>query len=116
MHFEQHTELEIVDSLDDFESSRSIKGTQVPNFEMLDARIAPSREGQIGGRKAQKEDWLLRGRQIAHMICDHIQAIGARDYADPFSITLRNDDVQEFDTSRQLDHHAKPAHLREQGE
>ena len=43
----------MVDSLDDFESSRPIKGTQVPNFEMLDARIASSREGQTGGPKAQ---------------------------------------------------------------
>ena len=36
------------------------------------------------------------------MICDDFRVTGARDrvldYADLFSITLRNDDVQEFDT------------------
>ena len=33
-------EVEMVDSVDDFESSRSVEGTQFPNFEMLDAKIA----------------------------------------------------------------------------
>ena len=53
-------------------------------------------------QKAQKEDRFLRGRQIAYMIHDYFQSTGAHDtvldYADLFSITLRNDDVQEFDT------------------
>ena len=53
-------------------------------------------------QKAQKEDRFLRGRQIAYMIYDYFRVTGAHDavfdYADLFSITLRNDDVQEFDT------------------
>ena len=53
-------------------------------------------------QKAQKEDRFLRGRQIAYMIYEYFQVTGAHDavldYADLFSIILRNDDVQEFDT------------------
>ena len=33
-------EVEMVDSVDDFQSSSSIRGIQMPNFEVLDARIA----------------------------------------------------------------------------
>ena len=35
-------EVEMVDSLDELKSSRSIAGENFPNFEMLDARIASS--------------------------------------------------------------------------
>ena len=33
-------EVELVDSLDDLESSLSIRGISMPHFEVLDARIA----------------------------------------------------------------------------
>ena len=53
-------------------------------------------------QKAQKEDPFLRGRQIAYMIYDHFRVTGAHDtvldYADLFSITLHNDNVQDFNT------------------
>ena len=53
-------------------------------------------------QKAQKEDGFLRGRRIAYMIYDNFRVTGAHDtvlgYADLFSITLSNDDVQDFDT------------------
>ena len=53
-------------------------------------------------QKAQKEDRFLRGRQVAYMIYDYFRVTGAHDtvldYVDLFSITLRNDDVQDFDT------------------
>ena len=53
-------------------------------------------------QKAQKEDRFLRGRQIAYMIYDYVRVAGAHDtvldYADLSTLTLRNDDVQEFDT------------------
>ena len=83
------------------------------NFEMLDTRIASAlnkiiqnsyfkRKVNLEEQKAQKEDRFLRGRQIAYMIYDHFQVTSANDtvldYADLFTITLRNDDVQEFDT------------------
>ena len=53
-------------------------------------------------QKAQKEDRFLRGRQIAYLIYDYFRVIGANDvvenYADLFTINLRNDDIQEFDS------------------
>ena len=84
-----------------------------PNFEMLDAKIASAlnniiqnshfkKKVSLEEQKAQKEDRFLRGRQIAFMIYDNFRVTGAYgsvlDYADLFSITLRNDNVQEFDT------------------
>ena len=53
-------------------------------------------------QKAQKEDRLLRGRQIALMIHDNFRMTGAHDEvlddADLLSVPLRDDIVEEFDT------------------
>ena len=80
---------------------------------MLDARIASAlnkiiqnshfkKQVSLEEQKAQKEDRFLRGRQIAYMIHDDFRVTGAHDTvldcADLFSITLHNDDVQDFDT------------------
>ena len=80
---------------------------------MLDARIASvlkkiiqnsclKKQVSLEEQKAQNEDRFLRGRQIAFMIYDYFRVTAGHDtvldYADLFSITLRNDDVQEFDT------------------
>ena len=80
---------------------------------MLDERIAAAlnkiiqnshfkKKVSLQEQKVQKEDRFLRGRQIAHMIYDYFRVTGAHDtvldYADLFSITLRNDNVQDFDT------------------
>ena len=101
-------EVQMVDSVDDLKSSRSIKGKNFPKFELLDARIASAsnkiiqnsyfkKKVSLDKQKAQKEDRFFRGRQIADMIYDCFRATGAHDtvldYADLFSITLRNDDV-----------------------
>ena len=102
--------------MDDRKSSRSIQGkTHFPNFEMLDAGIASAlnkiiqnsnfqKKVSLEEQKAQKEDRFLRGRQIASMIYDHFRVTVAYDTvldcADVLTITLRNDDVQEFDTRR----------------
>ena len=106
-------EVEMVDSLDELKSSRSVSGKNFPNFEMLDAKIAPAlskiiqnshfkKKVSLEEQKAQKEDPFLRGRQIAFMIYDYSRVTGAHDtvldYADLFSITLRNDNVLEFHT------------------
>ena len=86
---------------------------QWPNFEVLDARIASAlnriirnisfkKKGQSGGMKAHKEDRFLRGRQIAYLIYEYFRVAGANDsvenYIDLFTIVLRNDDTQEFDS------------------
>ena len=80
---------------------------------MLDARVASAlnkiiqnsyfkKKVSLEEQKAQKEDRLHRGKQIAYMIYDYFRCTGARDtvldYADLFSFGLRNDDVQDFDT------------------
>ena len=106
-------EVEMVDSADELKSSRSVIGKNFPNFEMLDAKIASALNKNIQNSnfkknvsleqlKAQKEDRFLRGRQIAFMICDYYRATGAHDtvldYADLFSVTLHEDNIQELDT------------------
>ena len=107
-------EVEMVDSVNDFETSRYNSGLySFPNFEMLDARIASAlnkiiqnsyfkKKVSLEEQKAQKRDRFLRGRRIAYMIYDYFLVSGAPDtvldYADQFTVTLRNDDVQEFDT------------------
>ena len=80
---------------------------------MLDARIASALNKTIPNsqfkkkvcleeQEAQKEDQFLRGRQIAFMICGYFRVTGAHDtvldYADLFSATLHDDNIQEFDT------------------
>ena len=106
-------EVEMVDSLEELKSSRSVSGKNFPNFEMLDAKVASALNKIIQNsqfevkvileeQKGQKEDWFLRGSQIAFMIYDYFRVTGAHDtvldYADLFSVTLHDDHIQEFDT------------------
>ena len=73
----------------------------MPNFEVLDAAHFKPRIS-LKEQKAQKQDRFLRGRQIACLIYDHFRVTGAHDSvennADLFTISLRNDDIQEFDS------------------
>ena len=102
----------MVDSLEELKSSRSVSEKNFPNFEMLDAKIASAlnkiiwnsqfkKEVSLEEQKAQKEDRLLRGRQIAFMIYDYFRVTCShdteKDYADLFSVTLHDDNIQEFD-------------------
>ena len=106
-------EVEMVDSVDDLKSSSSIRGISMSNFEVLHARIASAlnkiihnshikRRISLEEQKAQKQDRFLRGRQIAYLIYEYFRVTGANDsienYADLFTISLRNDDIQEFDS------------------
>ena len=101
-------EVEMVDSVDDLMSSLSVRGIRLQNFEVLDARIASAlnriihntqfkRKASLEDHKAKKEDYFLRGRQIAYLIYEYFRVTGANDsvenYADPFTIGLRNDDI-----------------------
>ena len=83
-------EVELVDSVDDLMSSSSIRGVQMPNFEVLDARIASAlnkiihnshfkRKISLEEQKAQKEDRFLRGRQIAYLIYEQFRVTGVHD-------------------------------------
>ena len=97
-------EVEMVDSVDDLKSSSSVRGIQMPNFEVLDARIASAMNRIIHSshfkRGISLEDRFLRGRQIAYLTYEYFRVTGANDsvenYADLFIICLRNDDIQEF--------------------
>ena len=65
--------------------------------------ILTSKEESVWrNKKAQKEDRFFRGRQIAYLIYEYFRVTGANDfvenYADLFTIVLRNDDIQEFDS------------------
>ena len=106
-------EVEMVDSLDELQSSRSVAGKNFPNFEMLDAKVASAlnkilqnfhfkKKVDLKEQKAQKEDQFLRGRQTAFMINDYFRVTGAYDtvldHAYLFSVVLHDDNVQEFDT------------------
>ena len=105
--------MEIVDSVDELRSSRSNKGIHGPDFELLDARIASALNKIIQNTRFKKkvsmeeikvhtEDRFLRGRQIACLIYGYFRVTGANDSvendADLFTIVLRNDDIQEFDS------------------
>ena len=105
--------MELVESVDESRTSSSILGISMPNFEVLDARIASAlnriihnshfkRRISLEEQKAQKEDRFFRCRQVAYLIYDHFRVIGTHDsienYTDLFTIALRNDDIQEFDS------------------
>ena len=64
-------EVEMVDSGDDLKSSSSVRGIQMPDFEVLDAKIASAlnriihntqfkRKVSLEEQKAQNEDRFLR--------------------------------------------------------
>ena len=106
-------EVEMVESVDDLKSSCSVRGIRMPKFEVLDAKIASAlnriihntrfkKKVSLEEQEAQKEDQFLRGRQIAYLIYENFRVTGANDsvenYADLFTIVLRNDDFQEFDS------------------
>ena len=106
-------EMKMVDWLEELKTSRSVRGRDFPNFEMLDAKTASAlnkiiqnshfkKEVSLEEQKAQKEDGPPRGRQIAYMIYDYFRVTGAHDtvlkYADSLSVTLHDDNIQEFDT------------------
>ena len=105
--------MEQVDSVDELRSSLSTRGISMPNFEVLLARIASAlnkiihnshfkRKISLEEQKAPKEDRFPRGRQIAYLIYEQFRVTGtddsAENYTDLFTIALRNDDRQEFDS------------------
>ena len=106
-------EVEMVDSVDDLKCSCSVRGFEMPNFALVDAKIASAlnkiihnshfqRRISLEEQKAQKQDRFHRGRQIAYLIHEYFRVAGANDsvenYADLFTIAVGNDDFQEFDS------------------
>ena len=91
-------EVEMAKSIDDLLTSQSSTRRVYPNFDTLDAR----KEAHLEEQNSQKEDWVLRGIQIAKMIYEYFQVTGTHEYILDFShlmsVTLRGDDVQGCDT------------------
>ena len=61
------------------------------------------KENQSGGTKGpERRTVSFRGRQIAYLIYDQFRVTGTDDsvenFTDLFTILLRNDDIQEFDS------------------
>ena len=80
----------VVEAVDDLKSSSSIRGISMPNFEVLDARIASAlnkiihnshfkRRISLEEQKAQKQDRFLRVRQVAYLIYEYFRVTGAND-------------------------------------
>ena len=107
-------EVDIVDTFDDPMSSRPVQGHHLPNFEMLDAKIASAlnkiiqnsylrKRVSLEEQRAQVQDRFLRGRKNVFMIYEDFRVTGAHDaflaYANLFNLGLRNDNVQAFDTN-----------------
>ena len=105
-------EVVLFESVDDLKSSCSIRGTHGPDFEVLDARIASALNRIIENTRFKTkvsleepkspEDRFFWGRQIAYLICEYFRVTGANDsvenYADLFTVALRNDNIQELET------------------
>ena len=105
-------EVEMVDSVDDLKSSSSVRGIRMPDFEVLDARIASAlnriihnshfKKGQSVGTKSPKGGPFPSRQTDCYLIYEYFWVTGANDsvekYADLFTISLRNDDIQEFDS------------------
>ena len=107
--------MQMVDSVDDLKSSSSIRGTSMPNFEVLDARIASAlnriipnshfkKKNQSGGTEgpeagpspSRQADCLLDLRIFPGSLEPMILSRTMPTYL--FTISLRNDDIQEFDS------------------
>ena len=93
--------MEMVESVDDLKSSRSIRGTSGPDARIASAlnKIAQNTRFKkkvcLEEVKAHKENRFLRGRQTAYLVYKYFQVTGANDSvendADLFTVVLRND-------------------------
>ena len=106
-------QVEIAKSIDELMTSRSIVGrNDFPDYDMIDAKIASAlkkllthvhfrKRVSVEEQRAQKDDRLSRGRQIAHMSYEHFRATGAyaavQGLSDLFTTSFQNDDVQDVD-------------------
>ena len=105
--------MELVDSVDDLKSSCSVRGFQMPNFEVLDAKIASalnriiyntqfkrnvSLEEQTVPKRGLFPSWKTDRLPDLRVFLGHWSQWFRRELADLLAIALRNDDIQEFDS------------------
>ena len=106
-------EVELVESVDELRSSSSTRGFSMPNFEVLDARIASAlnkiihishfkKKNQSGGTKGPEAGAFPSWHAVCLLDLRFFRVTGTdssvENYTDLFTIALRNDDVQEFDS------------------
>ena len=101
-------EVEMVEFFDELKSSRSVFGKDFPKFEMLDAKVASllnkisKRRSASRSRNPKRGPVYARETKPLFMIYDYFRVTGAHDaaldYPDLFSVTLHDDNIQEFDT------------------
>ena len=105
-------ELEMVDPVDDLKSSLSVRGIRVPDFEVLDAKIASALNRIIHNshfkRRISLEEqkfergpypsWKTDRSPDLRVLLGHKSQRLCPEYADLFTIGLRNDDIQKFDS------------------
>ena len=99
------------DSVDELRTSSFTRGISMPNFEVLDARIASAlnriihnshfkRRVSLEEQKPKKRTVSFVENRSLFLIYEYFRVTGANDsveiYADLFPIGLRNDDIQEF--------------------
>ena len=95
------TEVDSVKHMDEFKSTDSILARVIPDFEVLDSKIASALK-KLEEQKAQQDNRFLKGRQIANMIHDYFKISGTGEalleFNDLLRVQLKNDNVQGFDT------------------
>ena len=104
-------EVEMV--VDDLKSSSSVRGIRMPDFEVLDARIASAlnrvihntlfkRKVSLEEHKSQKKGPFPSRKTDRlpdqRVLPGHWSQWFRSEYADLFTVSLRNDDIQEFDS------------------
>ena len=104
--------MELVDSVDELKSSLSTRGTSMPNFEALDARIASAlnkiihnshfKRISLEEQKSPEAGPFPSWQTDCLLIYDCFRVTGIHDtvenYTDLFFINPRNDDFSEFDS------------------
>ena len=100
--------------MDELKSSTSILGRMLPDFEVLDSKIASAlkklltahfkRRAYMEEQKTHQDNPCLKGRQMAYMICDNFKISGTSEallgFNDMLRLQLKNDNVQSFYTKR----------------
>ena len=101
-----------INEFDSAKSSSSILGRILPDFEVLDSKMASfskklftadfTRRVYMEEQKAQQDNRFLKGRQTANKIYDYFEISGTgealHDLNDLPRLQLKNDNVQGFDT------------------
>ena len=100
-------EIEAAKSLDDLITPNLITGQDFPDYEELDLMMASAlkrcydkrthfrKKISVEEQRAQKDNPLLRGRQIAYLVYEYVRPTGG--LSGMFSTKLENDDIQDFD-------------------